>query len=64
MPTRRTQSLPRQQDRDRQPSRGSLDEVRSFVPVGGESAVNPDRAARPELELTDDPAINTNGSER
>jgi hypothetical protein len=67
MPTKTDQSLPRQQDGERELGRSPRDEVRSFASAGRQPARNHDRADEAGVagvELTDDPGINTHGSER
>ena len=64
MPTKTDQSPPRQQDGERELGRSPRDEVRSFASAGRQPARNHDRADEYGVELTDDPGINTHGSER
>jgi hypothetical protein len=60
MPTRTDESPPRQQDRVPERGRRPLDEVSSFEP----EAVPERRTDDGPVALTDDPDINTHGSER
>jgi hypothetical protein len=59
MPTRTDESPSRQQDRAPQPGRGD-DEPRRFETLGSPERVDSDTGRA----QTDDPEINTNGSER
>ena len=63
MPRKMNQSPPEQQDHDREPGRSPHDELGIFVSASGERARNHNRAAEDD-EVTDDPGINTHGSER
>lgn len=60
MATRTDESPPRQQDRDVEPSRGSSDDVRRVDTDAVPRSADSDTAAA----WTDDPDINTQGSER
>ena len=60
MATRTDESPPRQQDRDSEPSRRWNDELRSFDKDAGRASGDPDTGGA----WTDDPDINTHGSER
>jgi hypothetical protein len=64
MPTKTAQMPTRQEDGDREPDRNDPQEVRSFGAPGREPARNDDSAAGIDLDLPDDPAINTHGSDR
>lgn len=60
MPTRTDESPPREQDRATEPSRRRDDELRSFATDAGPASGDPDI----DDAWTDDPGINTHGSER
>jgi hypothetical protein len=60
MPTRTDEGPSRQQDRDSDPSRRSNDELRNFETDGGAVSGDSDSGGA----WTDDPDINTHGSER
>jgi hypothetical protein len=64
MPTKMEQSPPPQQDRDRELGRTPRDEVRTFASSSRQPAGNHDSTEESGVELTDDPGINTHGSER
>jgi hypothetical protein len=64
MPTKTDQSPPRQQDRERELGHSPRDEVRSVASASRQPARNHNRADEDGVELTDDPGINTHGSER
>ena len=64
MPTKTQQRPSRQEDGDREPGRSAPHEVRSFGAPTREPAPNDDGAAGTDLDLTDDPDINTHGSDR
>ena len=64
MPTKTDQRPPRQEDGDREPGRSDGPEVRSFVVASREPARNDDSAAGGDVDLPDDPDINTHGSDR
>ena len=59
MATRTDESPPRQQDRDSEPTAWN-DELRSFETDAGSASGDPDTGGA----WTDDPDINTHGSER
>ena len=60
MPTRSDESPPRQQDRPPEPERVAPDESRKFERFAAARPGDPDTA----VAWTEDPDINTNGSER
>ena len=60
MATRTDESPPRQQDRDSEPVGRSSDELRSFETDSRSASGDPDTGDA----WTDDPDINTHGSER
>jgi hypothetical protein len=64
MPTKTDQRPPHQGDGDREPGPGGQPEVRSLVAASREPARNDDSAAGGDVDLPDDPDINTHGSDR
>jgi hypothetical protein len=65
MPVKTTESPPPQGDRDREPGSGSRGTLRNIETQTGDRARNDYAAfAGTELDMPDDPEINTHGSER
>jgi hypothetical protein len=64
MPTKPNESPPPEQDRDPDPDRSPPDQVRNIVTASQQPARNQDAAQADDFDGTDDPDINTHGSER
>ena len=64
MPTKIGESPPRQEVGEGNPDGGRRAEVRNSAPIGGGAGRNHDAPPDADVQLVDDPGINTHGSER